>query len=165
MIFCTLRFDRTNITTQNGQVQVFTADETGPLSRQLETLEVELNQLSKGDFPHFMLKEIFEQEQTLANTMRGRVDYEKYKITLGGLTSHMGDIMISRRIVFVGCGTSFHSAVAARLLVEELASVPVQLELASDFLDRSPRIYRSDTCVFISQSGETADTLRALEYC
>jgi glucosamine--fructose-6-phosphate aminotransferase (isomerizing) len=135
------------------------------IDREIKTLEMEMDQISKGSFPHFMLKEIHEQESTVLNTMRGRVDFENARIKLGGLASHISDIQRSRRIIFIACGTSYHSAVAGRMLVEELASVPVSLELASDFLDRTPAIYRSDTCIFISQSGETADTLRALEYC
>jgi glucosamine--fructose-6-phosphate aminotransferase (isomerizing) len=135
------------------------------IDREIATLEMEMDQISKGKFPHFMLKEIYEQEFTVMNSMRGRVDFENYKIKLGGLASNISDIQRSRRIIFIACGTSYHSAVAGRLLVEELANAPVSLELASDFLDRSPAIYRSDTCIFISQSGETADTLRALEYC
>jgi len=135
------------------------------IEREINTLEMEMDQINKGQFKHFMLKEIFEQEITVVNTMRGRVDFENNKITLGGLASHIEDIQRSRRIIFIACGTSYHSAVAGRILVEELANAPVSLELASDFLDRCPAIYRSDTCVFISQSGETADTLRALEYC
>jgi len=135
------------------------------IEKEIKTLEMEMDQISKGKFTHFMLKEIYEQESTVLNTMRGRIDFENSRIKLGGLASHIGDIQRSRRIIFIACGTSYHSAVAGRMLVEELANVPVSLELASDFLDRSPAIFRSDTCIFISQSGETADTLRALEYC
>jgi len=99
------------------------------------------------------------------NTMRGRVDFEHAKITLGGITQYVGDIRNSRRLMFIACGTSYHSAHATRALVEELTLLPVEVEIASDFLDRAPAISRADTCVFISQSGETADTLKALEYC
>eukprot|EP01118_Nematostelium_gracile_P002218 TRINITY_DN12451_c0_g1_i1.p1 TRINITY_DN12451_c0_g1~~TRINITY_DN12451_c0_g1_i1.p1 ORF type:complete len:656 (-),score=225.66 TRINITY_DN12451_c0_g1_i1:80-2047(-) len=150
----------------NGSFKCYTsAENMEDTQRVLKTLEMELDQISKGGFAHFMLKEIHEQDATVVNTMRGRVDYENYKIKLGGLANHIDDIQRCRRIIFIACGTSYHSAVAARLLVEELAQAPVSLEVASDFLDRSPAIYRSDTCVFVSQSGETADTLRALEYC
>lgn len=151
----------------DGSFECYTATETDEegFSREIATLEFELNQITKGKFSHFMLKEIFEQEFTVHNSMRGRVDFETSRIKLGGLSSHIDDIQRSRRIIFIACGTSYHSAVAGRMLVEELANAPVSVELASDFLDRSPPIFRSDTCVFISQSGETADTLRALEYC
>jgi len=112
-----------------------------------------------------MLKEIFEQQETVMNTMRGRVDFENHKITLGGIKDHLDHIRRSQRILFIACGTSYHSAVATRSILEELTQTPVSVELASDFLDRKPPIFRNDTCVFVSQSGETADTLRALEYC
>merc|ERR1719238_579754 len=97
--------------------------------------------------------------------MRGRVDFENKKITLGGLTEHIEDIRRCRRIIMIACGTSYHSAVATRQLLEELGEVPVMVELASDFLDRRTPIFRDDVCFFISQSGETADTLMALRYC
>jgi len=101
----------------------------------------------------------------VVNTMRGRVNFEQNRVKLGGLEGYVQDIRNSRRLIFIACGTSYHSAVSARPLVEELTGIPVTLELASDFLDRNPRILRNDTCVFISQSGETADTLKALEFC
>jgi len=134
-------------------------------SRQLHRLEMELAQIDKGQFAHYMLKEIFEQEESVLNTMRGRVDFANNRVKLGGISKFKEDIKHSRRLIFLACGTSYHSAVATRAVVEELTSLAVTLELASDFLDRKPTVLRNDTCVFISQSGETADTLKALEYC
>lgn len=114
--------------------------------------------------------------------MRGRVNFASGIVTLGGLKSHIESINRCRRLIFIACGTSFNACQAVRCLllklkfvltvatqtrqiVEELTSLPVCVELASDFLDRSTPIFRDDTCFFVSQSGETADTLLALEYC
>lgn len=133
--------------------------------RKPTTLEAELSVSSKGNFEHFMLKEIHEQEESVLNTMRGRINLDSGVVTLGGLRSQIDGINRCRRLVFIACGTSYHAVVATRQLVEELTSLPVSVEVASDFLDRSTPIFRDDTCFFISQSGETADTLKALEYC
>ncbi|KAG0362569.1 glutamine--fructose-6-phosphate transaminase (isomerizing) [Podila minutissima] len=97
--------------------------------------------------------------------MRGRVNFDSHKITLGGLKSYLPTIRRCRRIVFCACGTSYHSALATRAIFEELTEIPVSTELASDFLDRKTPIFRDDVCVFISQSGETADTILAMRYC
>lgn len=132
--------------------------------RSIQTLEIELAAIMKGNFDHFMQKEIFEQPESVINTMRGRVDFEKRTVTLGGLKSYLTTIRRCRRIVFVACGTSYHSCLATRATFEELTEVPVTVELASDFLDRKCPIFRDDTCVFVSQSGETADTILALRY-
>eukprot|EP00027_Filamoeba_sp_ATCC50430_P010010 CAMPEP_0168551508 /NCGR_PEP_ID=MMETSP0413-20121227/6211_1 /TAXON_ID=136452 /ORGANISM="Filamoeba nolandi, Strain NC-AS-23-1" /LENGTH=691 /DNA_ID=CAMNT_0008582041 /DNA_START=405 /DNA_END=2480 /DNA_ORIENTATION=+ len=131
----------------------------------VKTLDLELADITKGKYQHYMQKEIFEQSRTLKDVMRGRLDFEHCTVKLGGLASHLTHIKRSNRLVFIACGTSYHSCVAARPIVEELSRMPVTLELASDFMDRAPPIYRNDTCIFLSQSGETADTLRALEYC
>lgn len=133
--------------------------------RKPTTLESELSVSNLGNFDHFMLKEIFEQEESVLNTMRGRIKFETGVVTLGGLRSQIDGINRCRRLVFIACGTSYHAVVATRQLVEELTALPVSVEVASDFLDRSTPIFRDDTCFFISQSGETADTLKALEYC
>jgi glucosamine--fructose-6-phosphate aminotransferase (isomerizing) len=97
--------------------------------------------------------------------MRGRVDYEHLKVTLGGIKDYITEIKRCRRLIFVACGTSYHSAIATRQLMEELTELPVVVELASDFLDRNTPIFRDDVCFFVSQSGETADTILALRYC
>ncbi|KXN72835.1 SIS domain-containing protein [Conidiobolus coronatus NRRL 28638] len=119
----------------------------------------------KGNFDHFMQKEIYEQPESVVNTMRGRVNFDTGKVTLGGLKAYLSTIRRCRRIVFIACGTSYHSSVATRAIFEELTEIPVSTELASDFLDRKTPIFRDDVCVFISQSGETADTILALRYC
>jgi glucosamine--fructose-6-phosphate aminotransferase (isomerizing) len=112
-------------------------------------------------------KEIHEQPESLTTTMRGRLIHGGSKVKgvlLGGLKDHLKTIRRSRRILFIGCGTSYYAGLATRALVEELSGVPVTMELASDLLDRRGPVYREDTAIFVSQSGETADTLEALEY-
>jgi len=133
--------------------------------RFIQTLELELAEIMKGQYDHFMQKEIFEQPESVVNTMRGRINFDTHKVTLGGLKAYLATIRRCRRIVFCACGTSYHSAIATRAIFEELTEIPVSVELASDFLDRRTPIFRDDVCVFISQSGETADTILALRYC
>ncbi|XP_070544229.1 glutamine--fructose-6-phosphate aminotransferase [isomerizing] 1-like [Ptychodera flava] len=137
----------------------------GSHSREVHTLKMEIQQIMKGNFGTFMQKEIFEQPESVVNTMRGRLMDNEDKVVLGGLRDHLSEIRRCRRLLFIACGTSYHSAVATRQLLEELSELPVMVELASDFLDRRTPIFRDDVCFFISQSGETADTLMALRYC
>ena len=134
-------------------------------TRQIQTLEMELNEIMKGPYKHFMQKEIFEQPDSTFNTMRGRIDFENNRINLGGLKSYLSTIRRCRRIIMIACGTSYHSCLATRAIFEELTEIPVSVELASDFLDRRSPVFRDDTCVFVSQSGETADSILALQYC
>lgn len=137
----------------------------GELTRTIQTLEVELQAIMKGRFSHFMLKEIFEQPDSIFNTMRGRVNFEEKRVYLGGMVNHLESIRRARRLMFIACGTSYNSAIATRQFLEETTELPVIVDIASDFLDRSCPIFRDDVCFFISQSGETADTLNALRYC
>lgn len=148
--------------------------------RTIQTLTMEVGQIMKGGYDHYMQKEIFEQAETIAQTMQGRikatplspikfgvpnVDRLLYpRVRLGGLVDFVSTIRRSRRIIFIGCGTSYHAALCSRQTMEELTQMPVVLELAGDILDRRCPIFRDDTCVFVSQSGETADTMRAMEY-
>ncbi|TYI85870.1 hypothetical protein E1A91_D04G026500v1 [Gossypium mustelinum] len=138
------------------------------VQRALSILEMEVEQINKGKYKHYMQKEIHEQPESLTTTMRGRLlrggSCKAKTVLLGGLKDHLKTIRRSRRIVFIGCGTSYNAALAARPILEELSGVPVTMEIASDLLDRQGPIYREDTAVFVSQSGETADTLLALEY-
>ncbi|XP_037951005.1 glutamine--fructose-6-phosphate aminotransferase [isomerizing] 2-like [Teleopsis dalmanni] len=136
-----------------------------PHAREITTLKVEIQQIMKGNYDYFMQKEIFEQPESVVNTMRGRVFFETKNIVLGGIKEYIPEIRRCRRLMLIGCGTSYHSAIATRQLLEELTELPVVVELASDFLDRNTPIFRDDVCFFISQSGETADTLMALRYC
>uniref|UniRef100_A0A0B7AXZ5 glutamine--fructose-6-phosphate transaminase (isomerizing) n=1 Tax=Arion vulgaris TaxID=1028688 RepID=A0A0B7AXZ5_9EUPU len=133
--------------------------------REITTLKMAIEEIMKGSFNSFMQKEIFEQPESVVNTMRGRVNFEKGTVVLGGIKDYMNEIRRCRRLLFIACGTSYHSAIATRQLLEELTELPVMVELASDFLDRSTPVFRDDVCFFISQSGETADTLNALHYC
>jgi len=133
--------------------------------RAIQTLELELQEIMKGKFDHFMQKEIFEQPESVINTMRGRLDIANKTVTLGGLRNYISTIRRCRRIIFIACGTSYHSCMAVRGIFEELVEIPISVELASDFLDRQAPVFRDDTCVFVSQSGETADSLMALRYC
>ncbi|KPI93437.1 PREDICTED: glutamine--fructose-6-phosphate aminotransferase [isomerizing] 1-like [Papilio xuthus] len=136
-----------------------------PHQREIFTLKLELQQIMKGNYEYFMQKEIFEQSESIVNTMRGRLNFADGTVTLGGIKDYVPEIKRCRRLMLIGCGTSYHSAVATRQLLEELTELPVMVELASDFLDRNTPVFRDDVCFFISQSGETADTLMALRYC
>ena len=138
---------------------------TTSTSREVQILEMELQEIMKGKFPHFMLKEIYEQPESVINTMRGRVNFETGCVTLGGLIDYIADIKRSRRLMFIACGTSYNSAMATRQFLEETTQIPVVVDVASDFMDRNCPVFRDDVCFFISQSGETADTLSALRYC
>ncbi|UNI19365.1 Glutamine--fructose-6-phosphate transaminase (isomerizing) [Purpureocillium takamizusanense] len=135
--------------------------------RIIQTLDLELQEIMKGEFDHYMQKEIFEQPESVVNTMRGRLHLgsDDNFVTLGGLRSHIATMRKCRRIIFIACGTSYHSCMAVRGVFEELVEIPVAVELASDFLDRKAHVFRDDTFVFASQSGETADSLMALKYC
>ncbi|CCD27461.1 glutamine--fructose-6-phosphate transaminase (isomerizing) GFA1 NDAI_0K02700 [Naumovozyma dairenensis CBS 421] len=135
------------------------------MTRSIQTLEMELAQIMKGPYKHFMQKEIYEQPESTLNTMRGRIDFDNNSIMLGGLKAWLPAIRRARRLIMVACGTSYHSCLATRAIFEELSEIPVSVELASDFLDRKSPVFRDDICVFVSQSGETADTMLALNYC
>lgn len=151
----------------DGELHIHRATHTSGEStiRQIQTLEMELVQIMKGDYPHFMLKEINEQPNSIVDTMRGRVDFDNYSIQLGGLRQYITTIRRCRRIIMIACGTSYHSCMAVRQIFEELTEIPVSIELASDFLDRKSPVFRDDVCIFVSQSGETADSMLALQYC
>lgn len=151
----------------NGDLHIYRLRRDDGLSsiRSINTLEMELAAIMKGSFPHFMLKEIYEQPESVVNTIRGRVDFNNHKAVLGGLRNYLSSIRRCRRIVFVACGTSYNSCLATRAIFEELTEIPAAVEISSEFLDRKSPIFRDDVCVFVSQSGETADTILALRYC
>jgi len=148
-----------------GVLSIHRNSKTGDLAREITTLKMEIMEIMKGNFDSFMQKEIFEQPESVVNTMRGRINFELEQITLGGVKAFIPEIRRCRRLLMIACGTSYHSAIASRQLLEELTELPVMVELASDFLDRNTPVFRDDVCFFISQSGETADTLGALRYC
>lgn len=152
-------------TVVNGSLNIHRCKRDGNTERIITELQMQMENIMKGPYECYMQKEIMEQPESVVNTMRGRVDFVNKKVTLGGLIDHLEDIRRCRRIIMIACGTSYHSAIATRQLLEELSELPVMVELASDFLDRRTPIFRDDVCFFISQSGETADTLMALRYC
>jgi glucosamine--fructose-6-phosphate aminotransferase (isomerizing) len=136
--------------------------------RAAQTLGIEIEDVSKGAYDTFMAKEIHEQPASLAQTIGGRLPSDGcggYRARLGGLPrERVAEILGGRRIVLVACGTSYNAALSTRQLMERAARLPVSLELASDFVDRAPPVSADDVFVFVSQSGETADTLAALEH-
>jgi glucosamine--fructose-6-phosphate aminotransferase (isomerizing) len=130
---------------------------------EIHKLEMTLSQLEKGGYPHFMLKEIFEQPVTLADSMRGRVNVNANNITLAGFIDNKEKFMNAKRIIITACGTSWHSAQIGMYAIEEFARIPVEVEYSSEFRYRKPVINKDDIVIAISQSGETADTLAAVE--
>ncbi len=129
----------------------------------VHTLELELESIEKGGYEHFMLKEIFEQPRSVKDSMRGRVNADKGHLLLGGLREYLNKMIHAQRIVIIGCGTSWHAGLVAEYIFEEFARVPVEVEYASEFRYRNPVINEGDVVIAISQSGETADTLAAIE--
>jgi glucosamine--fructose-6-phosphate aminotransferase (isomerizing) len=126
-------------------------------------LDMELAAIEKGGYDHFMLKEIFEQPQTIFDCLRGRLDAVHGTITLSGVEKYMEQLMNAPRIIIVACGTSWHAGLVAEYIIEELCRIPVEVEYASEFRYRNPVIHKGDVITAISQSGETADTLVAIE--
>jgi len=129
----------------------------------IHKLEMSLEAIEKGGFEHFMLKEIYEQPKVIADALRGRMSASQGWIKLGGLTEYSNKIANAERILITACGTSWHSALIGEYLIEDLARVPVEVEYASEFRYRNPIIHENDVVIAISQSGETADTLAAIE--
>ncbi|MGB0165663.1 MAG: glutamine--fructose-6-phosphate transaminase (isomerizing) [Luteibaculum sp.] len=129
----------------------------------VQKLEMELEAIEKGGYDHFMLKEIYEQPRSIKDSMRGRIQLPQGLISLGGIKDYERAIANARRIIFVACGTSWHAGLVAEYIFEELTRIPVEVEYASEFRYRNPIINEDDIVIAISQSGETADTLAALE--
>jgi glucosamine--fructose-6-phosphate aminotransferase (isomerizing) len=129
----------------------------------VQKLTIELESIEKGGYDHFMLKEIYEQPRSVLDSMRGRLNARTGEIKMGGIVEHEKKFEKAKRIIFVACGTSWHACLVAEYLFEEFARVPVEVEYASEFRYRNPIIYQDDIVIAISQSGETADTLAAVE--
>ena len=129
----------------------------------LQKLELNLEQLEKGGFEHFMLKEIFEQPRAIKDSMRGRLNVKKDIVALGGIIEYEQKMLNARRFIIVACGTSWHAGIVGEYLFESLVRIPVEVEYASEFRYRNPLIYEDDVVIAISQSGETADTIAAIE--
>ena len=129
----------------------------------IQKLEMDLEKIEKGGYDYFMLKEIYEQPQVIRDCMRGRMNAEKGWIKLGGISEFANRINNAKRIIITACGTSWHSGLIAEYLIEELARIPVEVEYASEFRYRNPIVNEKDVVIAISQSGETADTLSAIQ--
>ena len=136
--------------------------ENTPVAFKITKVDMKIGDLEKGDFEHFMLKEIFEQPKSIEDTYRGRISPDHSEIILGGLLDIFPKLLKARRIIIIGCGTSWHAALVGEYLIEEYARIPVEVEYASEFRYRNPILSTDDVVVAISQSGETADTLAAL---
>ena len=130
---------------------------------QLQTLQVTLDQLEKGGYPHFMLKEIFEQSKAMRTCIGSRIDQRHKDVVLSGIIDHKDKFLKARRIIICACGTSWHAALIGKYFIEEAAHIPVEVEYASEFRYRNPVIFPDDVMIAVSQSGETADTLAAIQ--
>ncbi|MBQ0015704.1 MAG: glutamine--fructose-6-phosphate transaminase (isomerizing) [Bacteroidales bacterium] len=130
---------------------------------QLCTLQLSLDQIEKGGFDHFMLKEIFEQPSAIRTCIRGRVNTQEHRVLLSGIQDHCAQFKSAKRIIICACGTSWHSALIGKYFIEEATQIPVEVEYASEFRYRNPALSPSDIVVAVSQSGETADTLAAIQ--
>ncbi|MCF2516406.1 glutamine--fructose-6-phosphate transaminase (isomerizing) [Dyadobacter sp. CY351] len=146
----------------DGRLSIQNLDNTETIPY-IQKLEMELETIEKGGYDHFMIKEIFEQPRSIADSMRGRLRADDAHLQLGGLANYLDKLAEADRIVIVGCGTSWHAGLVAEYLFEELARVNVEVEYASEFRYRNPVINEKDIVIAISQSGETADTLAAIE--
>src|ERR1700743_3613456 len=129
----------------------------------VQKLDLELTAIEKGGYDHFMLKEIFEQPDTIFDCLRGRLDATKGTITMAGVQNNIEKLCQAKRIIMVACGTSWHAGLIAEYIIEEICRIPVEVEYASEFRYRNPIINKGDIIFAISQSGETADTLVAIE--
>ncbi|MDR3047976.1 MAG: glutamine--fructose-6-phosphate transaminase (isomerizing), partial [Bacteroidales bacterium] len=156
---------------EDGEVAVINPDQKLNISNinnekvrpYVQKLEITLDQLEKGGFSHYMLKEIFEQPRAIRDSMRGRINDAKDVVALGGILDYESKMMHAKRFVIAACGTSWHAGLVAKRLFEQLVRIPVSVEYASEFRYGDPIIYEDDVVFVISQSGETADTLAALE--
>jgi glucosamine--fructose-6-phosphate aminotransferase (isomerizing) len=134
-----------------------------PLTPYVQTVDLALEAIEKGGFEHFMIKEIFEQPKSIKDCMRGRLDSSSGRLILGGLREYLNKLVNADRILIVACGTSWHAGLVAEYFFEEFCRIPVEVEYASEFRYRNPVIREGDVVIAISQSGETADTLAAIE--
>lgn len=133
------------------------------LKPEVQTVDLNLGQIEKGGFPHFMLKEIFEQPECISNCMRGRVSIDSNQVMLSAVIDNRRQLLNAKRFIIVACGTSWHAGLIGKQMIENLCRVPVDVEYASEFRYRNPVVDKSDVVIAISQSGETADTLAAIE--
>lgn len=134
-----------------------------PLTPYIQTIDLELEAIEKGGYDHFMIKEIFEQSRSIKDCLRGRLDSSSGRLVLGGLREYLNKLVNADRIIIIACGTSWHAGLVAEYFFEEFCRIPVEVEYASEFRYRNPVVREGDVVIAISQSGETADTLAAIE--
>lgn len=154
--------DEEIVVMENGKYSIKDAKDI-PQTPYIQTLELELEAIEKGGHEHFMQKEIFEQPISIADCMRGRLNSEKGELVLGGIRNYAKALENAERIIIIACGTSWHAGLVAEYVFEDLCRIPVEVEYASEFRYRNPVIKEGDIVIAISQSGETADTLAAIE--
>ncbi len=147
---------------QNGKLTVKNTANL-PLTPYVQRIDLELEAIEKGGYEHFMIKEIFEQPRSIKDCMRGRLDSSSGRLILGGLREYLNKLVNADRIIIVACGTSWHAGLVAEYFFEEFCRIPVEVEYASEFRYRNPIVREGDVVIAISQSGETADTLAAIE--
>jgi glucosamine--fructose-6-phosphate aminotransferase (isomerizing) len=150
------------ISLENG-VDIRTINENSKIEPEIQELKLSLEQIEKGGYEHFMLKEIFEQPKSIHDTMRGRLIVDEGVIKMAGIWDHVERFKNANRIIIIACGTSWHAGLIGEYLIEEYARIPVEVEYASEFRYRNPIITDKDVVIAISQSGETADTMAALK--
>ncbi|HNW97218.1 MAG TPA: glutamine--fructose-6-phosphate transaminase (isomerizing) [Bacteroidales bacterium] len=157
-----LNDEEITIIKRNGDLKILTIGnkEKTPY---IQKLELQLESIEKGGFPHFMLKEIYEQPRSIKDSMRGRLNIAKEIVALGGIIDYEEKFLNAKRIIIIACGTSWHAGLVGEYLFEDFARIPVEVEYASEFRYRNPIINENDIVIAISQSGETADTLAAIE--
>jgi len=146
----------------NNELNIRTIEDI-PMTPYIQTLDMELEAIEKGGYEHFMLKEIFEQPRSIGDCMRGRLDADSGRLVLGGIREYANKLVNAERIIIVACGTSWHAGLVAEYFFEEFCRIPVEVEYASEFRYRNPVIKEGDVVIAISQSGETADTLAAID--
>lgn len=157
-----LNDDEIAIINRNQDLKIITVDNV-PTTIDIHTLRMSVSQLEKGGYPHFMLKEIYEQPRTIHDCIRGRIGNSGSKVTLSGVLENRDHFVNAHRIIIVACGTSWHAALIGKRLIQEIARIPVEVEYASEFRYSNPILTPNDTVIAISQSGETADTLAAIQ--
>lgn len=147
----------------NTEYEILRLADLSPVEHEPQTIQWDMQAAQKGGYRHFMLKEIFEQPKTIVDCIRGRINPETYDVILSGIMDNRERFLNARRIIFVACGTSWHASLIGEYLIEDFCRIPVEVEYASEFRYRNPVIYPDDIVIAVSQSGETADTLAAIE--
>lgn len=146
----------------DGELSIKTTADV-PMTPYVQKLEMELEAIEKGGYDHFMIKEIFEQPKSISDCLRGRLDSQSGRLVLGGIREYANKLINADRIIIIACGTSWHAGLVAEYMIEEFCRIPVEVEYASEFRYRNPVIREGDVVIAISQSGETADTLAAID--